>query len=269
VFAPESSILEGSRHSENITSSGEVAGRIDRLRHGWISGRNGHNLEGVDMPKSATKAAVEAAMKPPEYRQALKRISQIPGLKKTAAEKAKKIGDVHSACEQMHGVSTVATKFFANIMALDHAEQLTIFRDINGLMTAHGVPMSGADLVDKAQDNVVDLRFPEGSQVETVVEEADYALADEVGDLEDDAGNDEMVMTAPLNGQPGLMTLKIPLTRRARMSLLLKRLAKRFSRRATVETVRISRPTRILIPPVKRHRLEKCRRLQKLPKPRT
>jgi len=141
------------------------------------------------MAQSASKDAVQAAMKPPEYRSALKRLASIGPLKKKQSQGAKKIDDIYNAAETVNGVHKAASQFFLKIQGSDDAEKLRIFRDINGLLEADGTPTSGADMVDMAQGKEVNLRLAHDADKPEGMEESD--VGDEADALEGDARDDE------------------------------------------------------------------------------
>ena len=152
------------------------------------------------MAKAAKGGNVAADMKPTDYRGAFNRLKQIDSKKSKQQGIAKEIGDIYAACEAICGVDKTAAKIFMALRKLDDNDRLTAFRDLNGLLDASGLVSAGADLVDKAQNNVVPMRLPivedEESNIETELDE----LADDGSVVDDDdfteASEDELAQQA-------------------------------------------------------------------------
>lgn len=144
------------------------------------------------MARAANQGTVSADMKPTDYRGAVQRLKAIDGKKSKQQEIAKSIGDIYSACEAMCGVNKLAAQMFMKFRKLEEAEQITVFRDLNGLMDADGMAAAGADLVDKAEGKNVRMRLavdngkhkPEAGEDEG--DEDDAGTIDEEVDVGDD-----------------------------------------------------------------------------------
>lgn len=126
------------------------------------------------MADKATKERLAADMKPPNYREAIARIRSIDTKKDRIAAVTAEIGEIWAKVEG-HKVDKKAGKIFQTLDKLDDEDRVTVLRDINGLCDAAGWSKTGADLVDKAQNNVVSLRVGEKA-----------AAGDEGGDDDDD-----------------------------------------------------------------------------------
>jgi len=136
------------------------------------------------MAQAAKDGKVAADMKPVDYRGAFKRLTTIDAMKAKQQKAAKDIGDVFSACEGIHGVDKAAAKIFMILRKLDDNDRILTFRDLNGLLDASGLPKTGADLVDRAEGNIVDFRPGKGKP--EVEDEGDGTIEEEIEDLEND-----------------------------------------------------------------------------------
>src|SRR3546814_18336099 len=80
---------------------------------------------------------------------------------------------------------------------MEPEDQLLVFRDINGLLDASGVMSQGADLVDKANDKVVKMRF------RTKAQQADEAAGESAAGGEGEGeGIDEEIEGNADDGSP-------------------------------------------------------------------
>src|SRR3546814_11417240 len=134
------------------------------------------------MAKAASSDRVSADMRPTDYRGAVKRMEAIAA--KTAKQKAmaSEIGDIYEKVAGVCGVDKRAAKIFHAISKMEPEDQLLVFRDINGLLDASGVMSQGADLVDKANDKVVKMRF------RTKAQQADEAAGESAAGGEGEGG---------------------------------------------------------------------------------
>src|SRR3546814_15031565 len=82
---------------------------------------------------------------------------------------------------------------------MEPEDQLLVFRDINGLLDASGVMSQGADLVDKANDKVVKMRF------RTKAQQADEAAGESAagGEGEGEGIDEEIEEIADDGSQAG------------------------------------------------------------------
>lgn len=149
------------------------------------------------MAKAATSDRVSADMRPTDYRGAVKRMEAIAA--KTAKQKAmaSEIGDIYDKVAGVCGVDKRAAKIFHAISKMEPEDQLLVFRDINGLLDASGVMSQGADLVDKAEDKVVKMRFRAKAQ------EADAKAGEDPGESEGEGIDEEIEEIADDGSQAG------------------------------------------------------------------
>ena len=137
------------------------------------------------MAKAATKESVSAAMKPVDYRGAFKRLTGIDAKKAKQQAAAKEIGDIFSAAEGICGVDKRAAKIFMIMRKLDEGDLVTVFRDLNGLLDAAGLVTSAADLVDQAENNVVEMRMNKAPK-KADPDAEDGTIEDEIQQLDDE-----------------------------------------------------------------------------------
>lgn len=109
------------------------------------------------MAKAANPASVAADLTPPNYRAAVQRIRTIPAKKEKVASANGDIADIWAKVEG-HKVDKHAGKAFLRLDALDPEDRLRFMRDLNGLCDAAGWPETDSDLVDRAEDKVVQMR---------------------------------------------------------------------------------------------------------------
>ena len=152
------------------------------------------------MAKAATKDSVSAAMKPIDYRAAVKRLQGIDAKKTKQQQMAKEIGDILSASEGICGVDKRASKIFMIMRKLDENDLITVFRDLNGLLDAAGLITQGADLVDAATGNVVEMRMPNKPK-KADPDADDGTIEDEIQALDDETDiqdpDDDFVEATP------------------------------------------------------------------------
>jgi hypothetical protein len=113
----------------------------------------------ITMAKKASAEAVAADMRPPNFRSAVQ-IIRGAILKKKAAIQGinSEIGDQWAKVEG-YKVNKKAGQIFATLDKLEQEERMDIMRSLNGLMDAAGWDDENADMVDRAEGNVVAMRF--------------------------------------------------------------------------------------------------------------
>lgn len=152
------------------------------------------------MARAASQGTVSSDMKPTDYRGATQRLKSIDAKKSKQQEIAKSIGDIYNACEAICGVNKTAAKIFMMFRKLEEAEQITVFRDLNGLMDAAGMSAVGADLVDQAQGKDVKLRLAvnnghggddDGESIDEELDELEEEIDQENAEKEDVSAGDD------------------------------------------------------------------------------
>jgi hypothetical protein len=111
------------------------------------------------MAKKASAETVAADMRPPNFRGAVQIIRSAIVKKKAAIQGINsEIGDQWGKVEGFK-VNKKAGQIFATLDKLEHEERMDIMRSLNGLMNAAGWDEEDADIVDRAEGNVVTMRF--------------------------------------------------------------------------------------------------------------
>lgn len=110
------------------------------------------------MADKATAERVAADMSPPGYRQAVQRIRTIQPHKEKIAKVNGDISDIWAKVEG-HKVDKRAGRIFLILDRLEPVERMMVFRDLNGLADSAGWEEQNGDLVDTAQNKVVNLRM--------------------------------------------------------------------------------------------------------------
>lgn len=110
------------------------------------------------MAQKATPENVAADMAPPNYRAAVQRIRTIKAKKDKVAGVNGEIADVWAKVEG-HKVNKGAGKDFLRLDGMEHEDRVRYMRDLNGLIDAAGWDETAQDMVDKAENKVVHMRF--------------------------------------------------------------------------------------------------------------
>ena len=109
------------------------------------------------MAKAANAANVAADMRPPNFRSAVQLLRGIDKKKEKIAGVTAEIGDIFAKVEG-HKVNKKAARMFVTLDNLEPEDRVDIMRSLNGLIDAAGWEETAADLVDKAEGNVVAMR---------------------------------------------------------------------------------------------------------------
>lgn len=137
------------------------------------------------MPKAATSETVGAAVRKPQFRQAVQTLRTI----KAKKDKVSSVnGEISGIYDRMEGykVNKKAARMFFGLDGLEEAERAEIISSLNGLMDAAGWPERNQDLADRASGVTRSGRVGEKAQTPEPEEKTGE------GDVDDDeAGGDE------------------------------------------------------------------------------
>jgi hypothetical protein len=143
------------------------------------------------MARKADASSVSDAIRPADFRGAVMLIRTIDAKKDKIASVNGEIGDIWAKVEGKK-VSKAAGKMFLTLDKKEPDDRVTIMRDLNKLIDAAGWSETAADLVDMAEDNVVQMRAGKGkaaAAAEADGEEGDEAGGEEAGDPEPPKGS--------------------------------------------------------------------------------
>lgn len=147
------------------------------------------------MANKATADSVRADMAPPNFRAAVQQIRTTKAKKDRISGITGEISQIYAKVEGFK-VDKKAGRVFYMLDNLEHDERMSFMRSLNGLIDAAGWETEAADLVDSAENKVVQLRVGGvgGESVgddEDIVEEALAGDKPTPSDMDDVAGEFE------------------------------------------------------------------------------
>jgi len=137
------------------------------------------------MAKKADSASVSDAIRPADFRGSVMLIRTIPALKEKIQSINGQIGDIWSRASEGKKVDKAAGKIFAKLDKMTPEDRVNTMRHLNKLIDSAGWDENAADLVDIAENKVVEMR-PGGK-------------AKPVPDMDDDKEGDLPTISMPLD----------------------------------------------------------------------